>query len=362
MKILFIAPKINNADGIARVIAIKANYLIDNYGYEIAILTQNNGNTPLFHHFNEKIDFLDMKLKGNLFSFIGSYRSQLNSRIKSINPDRIIICDNGLKAFLIPFLVKSKIPLILEIHSSIFIEEQYNKQNFFQQIKSKLIYFYKQFGASKFDKFIVETQESIIEWKVKNGKVIPNPIWFSTDKTADLNQKNVIAVGRHVYEKGFDRLLEIWKKALIKHPDWNLTIYGKNNPDFDLITLAKKLEIEKNITFCDPVKNINEKYLEASIYLMTSRFEGFGMVLIEAMASGLPCIAYDCPCGPRTIIENKTNGLLIENGNENQFVQALENLIEDENQRFEMGKNAKSSINKYQIDAIMNSWNAVLKS
>ena len=95
---------------------------------------------------------------------------------------------------------------------------------------------------------------------------------------------------------------------------------------------------------------------------MTSRFEGFGMVLIEAMASGLPCIAYDCPCGPRTIIENKTNGLLIENGNKNQFVQALENLIEDENQRFEMGKNAKSSINKYQIDAIMNSWNAVLKS
>lgn len=362
MKILYIVPKINNADGIARVIAIKANYLIDNYGYEIAILTQNNGNTPLFHYFNKKIDFHDIKLKGNLFLFLCSFRSQLNSRIKSINPDRIIICDNGLKAFLIPFLVKSKIPLILEIHSSIFIEEQYNNQNFFLQIKSKLIYFYKQFGASKFDKFIVETQESIIEWNVKNGIVIPNPIWFSTDKTADLNQKNVIAVGRHVYEKGFDRLLEIWKKVLIKYPDWNLTIYGKNNPDFDLITLAKKLEIEKNITFCDPVKNINEKYLEASIYLMTSRFEGFGMVLIEAMASGLPCIAYDCPCGPRTIIENKTNGLLIENGNKNQFVQALENLIEDENQRFEMGKNAKSSINKYQIDAIMNSWNAVLKS
>ena len=362
MKILYIVPKINNADGIARVIAIKANYLIDNYGYEIAILTQNNGNAPLFHYFNKKIDILDMKLKGNLFSFLGSFKSQLNSRIKLINPDRIIVCDNGLKAFLIPFLVKSKIPLILEIHSSIFIEEQYNNQNFFLQIKSKLIYFYKQFGASKFDKFIVETQESIIEWKVKNGIVIPNPIWFSPDKTADLNQKNVIAVGRHVYEKGFDRLLEIWKKVLIKYPDWNLTIYGKNNPDFDLITLAKKLEIEKNITFCDPVKNINEKYLEASIYLMTSRFEGFGMVLIEAMASGLPCIAYDCPCGPRTIIENKTNGLLIENGNKNQFVQALENLIEDENQRFEMGKNAKSSINKYQIDAIMNSWNAVLKS
>jgi len=156
-------------------------------------------------------------------------------------------------------------------------------------------------------------------------------------------------------------LLEIWKKVIEKNPDWNLTIYGKSNPDIDLVSLAKKINIENNITFYDPVKNIEEKYLEASICLMTSRYEGFGMVLIEAMASGLPCIAYDCPCGPRAIIENNNNGFLIEDGKENQFIQKLENLIENENLRIEMGNKAKTSVKKYEIESIMDQWNSVLK-
>jgi glycosyltransferase involved in cell wall biosynthesis len=224
-----------------------------------------------------------------------------------------------------------------------------------------MLFFYKRFGASKFNQFIVETPESIKEWNIKNSIVIPNPLWFSTKRVANLSQKKVIAIGRHAYEKGFDRLLEIWKKVIVKTPDWNLTIYGKSNPDIDLVSMAKKLNIENNITFYDPVKNIEEKYLEASICLMTSRFEGFGMVLIEAMASGLPCIAYDCPCGPRAIIENNDNGFLIEDGNENQFIQKLENLIENENLRIDMGNKAKTSVKKYEIEAIMDQWNSVLK-
>jgi glycosyltransferase involved in cell wall biosynthesis len=93
------------------------------------------------------------------------------------------------------------------------------------------------------------------------------------------------------------------------------------------------------------------------MYLMTSRFEGFGMVLIEAMASGLPCIAYDCPVGPRAIITNCQDGFLIENGNQNDFEKAIITLIENENQRVEMGKKAKINSNKYQIDPIMEMWN-----
>lgn len=361
MKILYVVPNINNGDGISRVIAIKANYLIENYGYEIAILTQNKGNEDLFYDFNKSIAFYDMQLNGTIFQFFNSFRNQLKSAINEIKPDIIIICDNGLKAFLIPFIINPKIPLFLEIHSSLHIKENHWKNKFLPILKSKLTCLYKQFGASQYNHIIVLNQESIEEWNLKNGLVIPNPLWFTADKYSDLSQKNVIAVGRHVYEKGFDRLLEIWKKVIVKHPDWNLSIYGKSNPNFDLIALAKKLNIEKNITFYEPIKNIDEKYLEASIYLMTSRFEGFGLVLIEAMALGLPCIAYDCPCGPRAIIENNNNGFLIEDGNEKQFIQTLENLIENENLRIDMGNKAKISVNKYQIEAIMKQWNSVLK-
>jgi glycosyltransferase involved in cell wall biosynthesis len=361
MKILYVVPQINSGDGISRVIAIKANYLIENYGYEIAIFTQNNGNENLFFDFNKNIVFYDIQLNGTTFQFFNSFKSQLKRAINEIKPDRIIVCDNGLKAFLIPFFLKAKIPLILEIHSSLFIEEKNRKDTFLPVLKSKLICIYKQFGASKYNQVIVETQESIKEWKLKSGVIINNPLWFSTNENSDLSQKKVIAVGRHAYEKGFDRLLKIWKKVIVDYPDWNLTIYGKSNPDFDLIALAKKLNIDENITFCEHIKNINEKYLEASIYAMTSRFEGFGMVLIEAMASGLPCIAYDCPCGPRAIIDNNHNGFLIEDGNENQFIKNLEKLMGNENLRIEMGNMAKLAVDKYQIEAIMKQWNSVLK-
>ena len=356
MKLLYVVPNLNNGGGVARVLSIKTNFLIEKFGYEVHILTQNHGNSSLFYSFNEKIILHDMILEGANFQFLNNYRKSLNKQVASINPDIIIVCDNGLKAFTVPFILNSKTPIIFECHGSRFMEENVTNDMFFSNFLRKLKYSFKFFGASKFNKIITLSEENREEWSKKNSIVIPNPIWFSTAKEADLSQKNVISVGRHTYEKGFDRLLEIWKKVIVKFPDWNLTIYGKSNPDFDLIALAKKLNIENNITFHEPIKNINEKYLEASIYLMPSRFEGFGMVLIEAMASGLPCISYDCPCGPRAIIKDNYNGFLIENGNENEFVKTVSNLIDNENLRIQIGKNSKESVNKYDIDEIMNLW------
>jgi glycosyltransferase involved in cell wall biosynthesis len=125
--------------------------------------------------------------------------------------------------------------------------------------------------------------------------------------------------------------------------------------------LANALNIGNNATFFDPVKNINDKYSEASIMIMTSRTEGFGMVLVEAMASGLPCVAYDCPCGPRAIILNNENGFLVEDGNIDSFIQKLELLMEDEKLRIQMGINAQKSVKKYNLDAIMLQWNTLFE-
>jgi glycosyltransferase involved in cell wall biosynthesis len=360
MKLLYLTPKINSEGGLERVLCLKSNYLVNNYNYDISIVTQNGGNSNPFYPLDSKIKLFDIDLSGNRLQFLFKYINEIKNIIESENPDIIIIVDSIYKAYLVSFIAKNK-RIIYECHNSIYVQLSPKKFPFIFNWIPKLDLFFNRFGASKFDEFIVETQDSIEEWKVKKGIVIPNPLWFSTDIKSDLSQKNVIAVGRHAYEKGFDRLLEIWKKIIVNYPDWNLTIYGKSNSDFDLVALAKKLTIENNITFHEPVKNIEEKYLEASIYLMTSRFEGFGMVLIEAMASGLPCIAYDCPCGPRAIIENNSNGFLIEDGNENQFIQTLENLIENENLRIDMGNKAKISVNKYQIEAIMEQWNSILK-
>ncbi|MDI6047470.1 glycosyltransferase family 4 protein [Flavobacterium yafengii] len=357
MKLLYIVPNINNEGGVARMLSVKANYLVEKLGYEVDILTQNKGFSPLFYSFNSNIIFHDILLKGNFFQFFNSFSKGLKNKIKAIQPDVIVVCDNGLKAYLIPFILKNKVPLVLEMHSSKFIEERESDKNILTKVAFNWIHALKKIGIKEYDRFVVETSESIAEWEINNAIVIPNPLWFTSEKPSALENKKVIAVGRHTYEKGFDRMLQIWKKVIAKHPDWILEIYGKASGNLDLKLLAENLNVSNNVVFHKPVQDIDKKYLEASFYLMTSRFEGFGMVLIEAMASGLPCVAYDCPCGPRGILSQKEDGFLIENGNESDYVKAVETLIENVKLRREMGKKAKLSSEKYNIDAIMQTWN-----
>ncbi|MFV8370287.1 glycosyltransferase family 4 protein [Flavobacterium sp. LB2R40] len=354
MKLLYIVPNINNEGGVARVLSVKTNCLIEKFGYEVHILTQNEGCSPLFYSFNKAIAYHDMKLKGTFFQFFSSYSNALKTKVEAIQPDCIIVCDNGLKAFFIPFILKTKIPIIFECHGSKYIEEK-EPTKYFSSTKIKILF--KELSARKFTKFVALSKESLKEWNVKNGIVIPNPLWFETTTFSDLKAKKVIAVGRHSYEKGLDRMLPIWKKVVAKHPDWILEIFGKSSEKNNLRVLAEDLHILDNVVFHGPVQDIIKKYTEASFYLMTSRFEGFGMVLLEAMASGLPCVAYDCPCGPRAIIAHNEDGFLIENGNESEYVKAVQTLIEKEEIRIEMGKKAKLSSEKYHIVTIMEIWN-----
>ena len=359
MRLVYIVPNINSEGGVARVLSVKTNYWIEKFGYEVHILTQNEGIHPLFYSFNSNIVYHDLVLKGNFFQFFNSFAKGLKTKIKKIQPDIIIVGDNGLKGYLIPFILKTNTPIIFECHGSKYIEEK-ELTRYFALTKIKILF--KELAARKFTKFVALSKESLQEWNVKNGVVISNPLWFEPTIFSDLKVKKVIAVGRHSYEKGMDRMLRIWQKVIQKHPEWTLEIYGKSNQNQELQKLSNTLKINNNIAFFEPVKNINDKYQQASIMAMASRTEGFGMVLIEAMALGLPCIAYDCPCGPRAIIQNNENGFLIENGNIDSFVQKMELLIEDENLRIIMGKKAQESIKIYNLENIMQQWKSLFEN
>jgi glycosyltransferase involved in cell wall biosynthesis len=360
MKLLYIVSKINNAGGVARVFSIKLNYLIENFGYEVHILTQNKGNSPLFYSFHKKIVFHDMILEGSAFSFFNSFRNALKTNVKNIKPNVIIVSDNGLKAYLIPFILSNKIPIIFECHGSKIVEEKIVKKNFISQNKSRLKYAFKDFCAKKFSKFIALSDESLKEWNLKSALVIPNPTWIESENTSNLKAKKVIVIARNSYEKGLDRLLIIWKKVITKHPDWILEIYGESV--IDLYPEIQIMGLEENVSLNMPEKNIVEKYLLSSLYVMTSRTEGFPMVLLEAMALGIPCIAYDCPSGPRAIIENGKSGFLVEDGNVNSFVEKLNLLIENEELRIQMGKEANENSKKYKIEPIMKQWKFLFES
>jgi glycosyltransferase involved in cell wall biosynthesis len=359
MKLLYITQRANEEGGVQRVLSIKTNYLIEKFNYEVCIITQNGGNEDLFFEFNEKIEFYDITLKSNKIFNLLHYKKALLEHIKKIQPDCIIVCDFALKSFSIPLFIKTQIPIIFEAHGSKFNE--YKESPFFGFINN-LKYKYRNYCASQFLYFTALSQESLNEWSVKNGIVISNPLWIETRSFSDLESKKIIAVARHSYEKGIDRLLEIWQLISEKHPDWQLEIYGKPSEDLQFLNLAKKLKIEKNTKFLDPVKDIAEKYKTASILVMTSRNEAQPMVLIEGMACGLPSVAYDCPIGPRTIIQNNKNGFLIEDGNKDSFVEKLNLLIKDRNLRINMGLEAQKSVQKYNLDSIMHQWKSLFES
>lgn len=359
MKILYITPKINNEGGVARVLSIKTNYLIEKFGYEVGIITQNEGNRDLFYDFNPKLALYDIELRGTFLSFLFQYISQVSKVINRYKPDFIVITDNGLKGFLFPVLIKTNIPIVFEVHGSIFNHESPIGNSVFSKINSKLNYILRSYGITKFKKVIVQSQQSASEWNVHSMAIIPNPLSFETNSSAKLNNKKMIFVGRHSYEKGIDRLLEIWECVSQKFSDWKLDIYGSSNLEFDFY----KSESISNISFYEPILNIQEKYLESSVFLMTSRFEGYPMALLEAMSCGLPAVCFDCPIGPRAIITHGKNGYLVEDGNTEAFFISLIQLIENNDIRLKIGQNAQQSIiERHNLDTIMNQWNDLFLS
>jgi glycosyltransferase involved in cell wall biosynthesis len=217
-------------------------------------------------------------------------------------------------------------------------------------------------GGKLYDNFLVLTEQNKREWKrMKNMKVISNPLSFYPQKKALLLNKRAILVGKLSYQKGQDMLVEAWEMITKKHPEWTLEIYGKKDGNSYYQHLIEQKGLDNNIHLFDPVTNIEDKYLEASIYVLSSRFEGFGMVLIEAMAAGLPCVSFNCPYGPSDIICHGEDGLLVEPGNINKLAEKIIYLIENEDKRICMGRKARENVKRYLPENIVPQWDKLFK-
>ncbi len=359
MKILYITNGIAGSGGLERVLSIKASKLVEDFNHEVHILALNESpETDTFFKFSPNIIRHEFQAKGNALRYIYTYRKELNNKIKEIKPDVISVCDDGLKGFLVPKLIGNKIPIIYERHVSKQIEKN-NNQSSIQKLKTNLSFKLMNYLAKNFTRFVVLTEGNTTEWNLPNLTVISNPLPFEPTKKSTLKNKKIIAVGKQSHQKAYDRLLKVWSKLNPEFSDWELHIYGKQDESLGLKKLRNKLNLENNVYFHNPVKNIESKYLDSSVFVLSSRFEGFGMVLIEAMAHGLPVVSFDCPHGPKDIIANGTDGFLIPNGNIDTFTIQLEKLMQNQDLRTEMGENALNSIERYKPNNILNQWNSL---
>jgi len=351
LKLLYITTNLNSSGGVARVLSVKLNYLIKEFAYNIHIINTNGSTSSLFYHFDEKIQIYSLPQESFKIANILFYKSRLKKTINNIKPDVIVNCDNGLKGSLLPFLFKSKIPLIYENHNS----KNAKAATLIGNIKLKLSFFFLSLSASKY-KWIIVYHNTKKNRTANNVKIIPNPIGFKLPAiSASLEYKVVIAIGRFSYQKGYDKLIKIWSLVVKKHPDWILNIYGEGNND-ELKKIAIKLNISNKVQFLTPVIDIKSVYLTASMLLNTSRYEPFGLAVTEAMACGLPVVAFENTLGPKSYINNDENGFLIQKDNLIDYANKIIMLIEDKNKMKSISKNARESMKAYELNTIMSLW------
>ena len=171
-----------------------------------------------------------------------------------------------------------------------------------------------------------------------------------------LSSKRVVSIGRYAYEKGNDLLLNAWAKVEKSCKDWSLDIYGMGN---QAPYRALMLELGIDETRCHlhgSLTDVKDAYLNSSVFTLPSRFEGFGLVIIEAMACGVPVVAFDCENGPRNIITNNYNGILVKPFQVDDYAESLLRLMHDDQLRAQMGNRACESSKRYAIDTIALQW------
>lgn len=212
-----------------------------------------------------------------------------------------------------------------------------------------------------YDAFVTLTAQDAEAWgRLPNITSIPNAASFVCPTRAPLDSKQVIALGRNTRQKRFDRLLEAWSRVAPRHPDATLRIVGPGGKD-DLRRLAHRLGIESQVTLDDAVRDVPGALMQASVLALSSQYEGFAMVLLEAMSCGLPVVASDCRSGPAEIVTHGEDGFLVAPGDIEGMAAALDRLLSDPSLRDAMGAAAHRNIARFSEQAVMARWQALFE-
>lgn len=213
----------------------------------------------------------------------------------------------------------------------------------------------------RLDAFVVLTDEDRKAWgNVPNIHVIPNFITDIPSVQSSCQNKTVVAVGRYTWQKGFDMLFRAWRKVEDVRQDWQLKIVGAGDSS-EYSRLAQELQL-KCVEFSGPVKDVNEVFGQSSIMAFSSRYEGFGMVLIEAMACGVPTVSFACPCGPSDIISDGIDGYLVPDFDVDVFADRLLSLMSADKERIEMGLRARDNMMRFRQVDVMRRWMVLFTS
>lgn len=357
-RIMIYYDSMNASGGIERVIANLITVWVKEY--DICLVVKDEGVS--FYPLPDAIEIKSLHTAVHLnmhnrvqrfFSLIKSLmasRKKLSKVVREVKPDYIYAAHiyNLVELFLIDRSIRSKI--VMSEHGSYY---GYNK--IYTLLKRCL--YPRVYCVSVPNRMDVEVYNG---WK-NNAIFIPHLVTYSVLKRNPLNTKVVLNIGRLTQDKRQDVLIKIWSEVKNKQ-DWQLWIVGDGEEKEKLQMLIVELNLEQSVKLLPARKNIEEIYQQASVFAFSSQYEGFGMVLLEAMSFGIPCISFDCPSGPRDVIKNNVNGYLIENANTEQYVILLEKLIHmDLEELQQYGRAAYDFVQQWDNGKIEEEWKRVFR-
>lgn len=369
MKIVYCTNSVCQLGGIEIITIIKANALAEIPGNQVWIVVANNKYS--FIKRLKKVSVADLAVhyyeedyKGywhairDLWKKRKLHRKRLELLLNDIEPDVLISTGMAGKQFLPRLNLKSNPVVLMELHFSRHYGLEIARgwrDLFFARLGE---FYNEKFVYNKYDKIVVLTEaERTGKWASwEKVSVIPNPIYEQAKEYSTGNVKSVITASRLVPVKNIESLINIWQKVNQCHPDWTLQIWGDGPQKQNLREQIDRLGLKDRVFLMGYTSDILAKMSKASLFVFTSRTEGFALAVAEAMSVGLPAVAYNCSGGLRYVLKDGETGFLVPMNDEDAFVEKVCTLIEDEELRKKMGQAALKEAEKYRLDGIISRW------
>ena len=374
MKIVFLIKSFAMKAGVERLMSDKMNYMAEQ-GHQITLVTYEQGTHPMPFELHDNIRHIDLDtrfftlkkyaLPRRLIEILllqKTFKKRLQRVIDDIRPDIIHTTTYSIALIDIILGIKTQAKKTIESqvsYNSILKENDFKGKGFLQRVAREYDHYLFN-KLQRFDAFFSLTKGDTEQWKqyYKNVTIIPNPLtnYPETVKEHQEPHHRIICAGRLNYQKGFDLLIEAFALIAAQCPEWHIDIFGSGDEEQALRKQLAEKPLEERILIHQASSHIFDEFQNSDFFVFSSRFEGWGLVLVEAMSCGIPVVSFRCDYGPEDIITDHTDGLLVKNGDIRELSEKMLWMIQHQQERLTMGDAARNTAKKFRKEVVVEKW------